>query len=328
MDWIYQTSIHLIAAFQNSAPWLAAPMQFFSFLGSEYFILFALPLVYWSIDTRLGIRIGFILLFSTALNDLLKIGLQGPRPYWYSSQVKALTAESSFGIPSGHSQNASAVWGVIAWRIQRTWAVIAAVLLIALIGISRVFLAAHFPQDVLVGWLLGGLTLWAFLALWDRAAHWLAQKTFLQQILLALGASLLIVLCGALLTNALRDYVLPQEWMTNAARAGNPLPDPVSLDPILTSAGALLGLAVGLAWIDRQGGYQAAGPIWKRVLCFLVGTAGVALLYFGLKAVFPSGSSLLAQIFYYLRYALIGAWISGGAPWLFFRIKIANPRPA
>ena len=41
------------AAFQSLGGWLAGPMKFFSFLGSEDFFLLALPLVYWCLDAAL-----------------------------------------------------------------------------------------------------------------------------------------------------------------------------------------------------------------------------------------------------------------------------------
>ena len=326
MNFLFDSGIKFIIFIQNFS-WLEAPMRFFTFLGSEYFFLFALPVIYWCIDSALGIRIGVILVFTGGFNDILKMFMRGPRPYWLSTQVKALSAESGFGVPSGHSQSSAVVWGMFAHRVGKAWAWIVAVVVIFLIGFSRMFLAVHFPHDVLLGWLLGGLTLWAFIALWDRVANWVEQKSFIQQILLALAVSLVIILFGGLAFYGLRGYVFPQDWMANALRAGDPLPAPVSMDATLTSAGTLFGLFVGLAWINRRGGYQVSGPVGKRVLALVIGLIGVLILYLGLKMVFPSGDSLIAYFFRYLRYVLVGFWVSGGAPWLFFHFKIINPNP-
>ncbi len=41
-----------------------ALFQALSFLGSELFFLLLVPLVYWTIDARAGMRIGLILLIS------------------------------------------------------------------------------------------------------------------------------------------------------------------------------------------------------------------------------------------------------------------------
>jgi len=40
--------------------------------------------------------------------------------------------------------------------------------------------------------------------------------------------------------------------------------------------------------------------------------------------VFPSGEDLIGFFFRYLRYSLVGLWISAGAPYLFFHFKLAE----
>ncbi len=323
MTELYDLGIRLILFLQTFS-WLETPMRFATFLGTPDFFILVLPVVYWCIDSNLGVRIGFILLLSNGFNELAKLALQGPRPYWISSQVRALGAESTFGVPSGHAQIAAGVWGTIAARIQRKWAWILAVLIIFLIGLSRIFLAVHFPHDVLVGWLLGGLTLWAFIALWRSVAAWIRERTFLQQALLALAVSLLFVLIDGLLAYGLRGFVVPAQWMSNAARAGEPYPDPISMEGILTSSGALLGLAIGLAWIERRGGFKPSGPFWKRLACFLLGLAGLLGLYLGLGYALPAANPVLDSISRYFRYALIGLWISAGAPFVFYALKLTD----
>ncbi len=322
-NWYLVQSL-FVAAVQGLGGWLEAPMRFFSFLGSEEFYLLALPILYWCIDAGLGLRVGLILLVSAGINEALKMAFHMPRPYWVSADVKPLSAESSFGLPSGHSQNAVSIWGIVAVYLNKRWAWISAVALMFLIGVSRLYLGVHFPQDVLAGWGIGALLLWGFARFWSPVANWLKGQNAGKQIGIAAAVSFLILLVGALPYAGLSDWTLPADWSMNAARAGDPLPDPVSMSGILTSAGTLFGLACGLVWMNAQGGYQASGPAAKRVLRLVLGVVGVLILRYGLGAIFPSGSTLAAFAFRYLRYALIGAWVSGGAPFLFVRLKLAN----
>ena len=86
----------------------------------------------------------------------------------------ALAVQHFHGLafPSGHATQATAVWGMLAaliaagnpsWR--RTVAVWTAVIVIAgLVGVTRLYLGAHWLTDVLAGWAFGALWLTALLA--------------------------------------------------------------------------------------------------------------------------------------------------------------------
>lgn len=323
MDFLIQQGVNWIIAIQSLGAWLETPMEFFSFLGTQDFFFLALPLIYWSIDSRLGLRVALILIASVSVNYFVKLWFAGPRPYWVSADVKAYSVESSFGIPSGHAQNAVDVWGIIASGIRKPWAWVAAFALAFLIGFSRLYLGVHFVHDVVVGWLIGFIILWAFLRFWDTLAAWLKAKTFSQQISIAFLISLILIAVGSFSTGRLDGFTFPDEWRDNALRAGE-LPAPVSMEDALTSAGTFFGVAFGLALITRWGGYQADGPAVKRVLRFVIGLIGVLILWRGLGFVFPEGETLVAYFLRYVRYSLVGFWIIAGAPWLFFRFKLAN----
>ena len=325
MDALVPNGINWIVAIQSLGSWLDAPMVFFSFLGTENFFLLALPLIYWCIDASLGIRVGFILLTSVYINGIFKLWFAGPRPYWVSDRVIALSAESTFGVPSGHAQNAVGVWGIIAAGSRKRWAWGVAIALAFLIGFSRWYLGVHFPHDVFVGWLLGGILLWAFIKFWNPVEAWLKQKTLGNQMLIALLVSVVFIALGAVSVGRLDGYTLPDVWKTNALRVGE-LPAPVSMENFITSAGTFFGLAAGVAWMASRGGYQADGPVQKRVLRFVIGFIGVLLLWRGLALFLPDNADLVSYILRYIRYALVGFWMTAGAPWLFFRFKLAESK--
>ena len=155
MDAILDFGVRLVLAIQGLGGWLKLPMEIFSFLGKEEFFILLLPILYWCVDSHLGIRVGLILMMSTSLNDTLKLALHGPRPYWYSSEVNGLAEETSFGAPSGHAQNAMVIWGMIAASLRKWWGWLIAGLLIFFIGFSRLYLGVHFPVDIAAGAFLG-----------------------------------------------------------------------------------------------------------------------------------------------------------------------------
>lgn len=330
MDSILQLGIDLILFLQSLGEWLLLPMKTFTFMGNEEFFLFIAPLIFWCVDTGLGLRVGLALMVSSGLNAALKFAFHGPRPYWYSTEVQTYSAEASFGAPSGHAMNSTTIWGRLAVGVRRKWFWWVAIALIFLIGVSRLYLAVHFPHDVLLGWLFGALLLLGLLALEKRLTPRIMRMRPTEKILWAFGASLVMILIGAgtaLLITAI-NWQMPADWVTKAIQAvpGGEPPNPFSLDGLITSAGAFFGLALGAIFLFDRGGFETRGPAWQLVLRFLVGLAGVMAIRYGLKAIFPEGEALLPYFLRYVRYAAIGVWVTGGAPFVFICFKLAKSK--
>jgi undecaprenyl-diphosphatase len=89
--------------------------------------------------------------------DLIKSAVERPRP------DLALTDAAGYSFPSGHSATSVALYALLAFALarlarrshHRRLIVCAGVALALAVGISRVWLGAHFPTDVLAGWAVG-----------------------------------------------------------------------------------------------------------------------------------------------------------------------------
>lgn len=90
------------------------------------------------------------------VSNVLKLILRRSRPDTYIPFLR-----HSYSFPSGHAMGSMIVLGLLAWLSAAHLGVVGAVaaltclLLIGLIGLSRVYLGAHYPTDVLGGWALG-----------------------------------------------------------------------------------------------------------------------------------------------------------------------------
>lgn len=84
--------------------------------------------------------------------------------------VPRLVDVSSLSFPSGHAANSAIIYLTLAalasqavqQRRVRTYLLATALLLVALIGVSRVYLGVHWPSDVLAGWSFGALWAWSW----------------------------------------------------------------------------------------------------------------------------------------------------------------------
>ncbi len=326
MDLIWQFEIEITLFLQSLGEWLVGIMNFLSFLGTEDFYFLVLPILYWCVDAAIGARVGAMLLLSNWLNGVFKLILHTPRPYWYDARVQAFSSETSFGMPSGHAMNAMSMWGLMANQFKKRFFTIVCIVVIFLIGLSRIYLGMHFSSDVIVGWLLGGLLLWVFVKYEQRVVDWIKVKHFEQQLSLAIVSSLFILLLGMLMIYLMRNWTIPAEWVQNAIAAtpGHEIA-PTSPDGMITIAGMWLGMWGGLAWFNhRYGMFNAGGPGWKRLLRYALGVAGIMVLWYGLGNVFPREANLTSYVLRYFRYFLVGAWVTAVAPWTFIRLRLAS----
>jgi membrane-associated phospholipid phosphatase len=150
MNALYQFGINLIQVLQTFSPALDGFMNGLTFIGRVEFFLVFIPIIYWSIDRRIGVRALLLLIYTEFVAYSFKQLLHQPRPYWIGD-VKALSLEPSYGIPSSHASNTLSVIGYLAFRIKRNWFWWFTGILLILIGVSRLYLGVHFPQDVLFG---------------------------------------------------------------------------------------------------------------------------------------------------------------------------------
>jgi membrane-associated phospholipid phosphatase len=322
-----QPQIDFILFLQALGAWLKPLMQLFTFLGEENFFIVVMPALYWTVDPGMGVRVGLALLLSSGFNGVLKLAFHAARPFWIDSRVQAMVVQTDFGIPSGHAMNSATVWGALAVSLRKRWGWIIAAVLIFLVGFSRLYLGVHFVTDVLAGWILGALLLWIILRLEIPVKTWFSKHNFLINTVISLVGSLMIIFVMVLVRLAVSNWQVPAEWAQNAALAYpnlNPAIDPLVLSGVISSCGILFGLATGVLLLPSLGGFDVKGVWWKRGLRFVVGVVGVLILWKGLDLVLPSGEYLAAYIFRYLRYALVGVWVSGFAPVVFVWLKLAT----
>jgi len=293
MDAIFQWGLDFIIVIQQiNTPLLDSFFRAITSLGDESFYLLLFPFLLWCVDFYLGIRVGIIFLLSVYANNGLKEIFQQPRPFDILPEIQKVYA-SGYGFPSGHAQSSLVVWGSIAYWKKQTWIRNLSVLLILLIGFSRIYLGVHFPTDILGGWLFGGLILGLSYFIFLKIKLDFIQNNMIFKII---GITLLPVILLQIQSS----------------------PD------IISSVSVLTGIGYGLLLFSSSMGGIRPGNWLQRLISFLVGVIGIGIIYLGLKLILPSEGQSFYQLFRFFRYLLLGIWISFGAPWLFIRMGLAH----
>ena len=318
MDSLYGFGLEIIGWLQETYPQLEPFFVLISSLGSLEFYLAVLPLVYWTIDKRLGKLLGLILFTSVGMNTIFKQAFRGPRPYWLDPSLGILETEG-YGIPSGHTQNSTALFLIVASWIRKKWAWLLAFLLIVLMGLSRFYLGDNFISDVIGGFLLGliilgGIILWRRYFATSFSKRILGQRLLfpiLLSLILAMVFVIVVLLIGTPnLTVAWAEYIPEAELKSKTEMA--------------TAFGALLGFGIGITLETTRIRFRADGPWGKRVARYVLGIIVTVVIWRGLGMLFPDNPLWLAIPLRIFRYALVALWASYYAPAMFVRLRLTE----
>lgn len=130
--------------------------NFFSFLGEEILCIAVMGFVYWGLDKRKGERIGAAIMLVNVSIGMLKNVFARLRPWAAREDIRLLREVDGFSFPSGHSANCTALYPTTAWEYKKNRVLtVLAVAIPLLCGLSRCYVGAHWPTDVVVGWLVG-----------------------------------------------------------------------------------------------------------------------------------------------------------------------------
>jgi membrane-associated phospholipid phosphatase len=135
--------------------------------------------IFWVLRFRLEAI--FILLTSSSnlLNRLVKRLIRRPRPTEELVTVARVINEPSF--PSGHVMHYINWFGLLTYLLATNWRsgklrnilIAVCTAMIALIGPSRIYLGAHWPSDVMAGYIYGGLWFGGVMTIYLRIKAWI-----------------------------------------------------------------------------------------------------------------------------------------------------------
>lgn len=133
-------------------------IKIITWFGSATCLIILTIILYLTIkNKKIGFFIGVNLVTITILNQVLKFVLQRPRPTEFR-----IINETGYSFPSGHSMISMAYYGFLIYLICKNsknkylnfFLSSTLLLLIIMIGISRIYLGVHYTSDVCAGFLV------------------------------------------------------------------------------------------------------------------------------------------------------------------------------
>ena len=270
-----------------------------TFLGELNTALVIMALVYWSVDKSLGTYLMMGWSGNRLVNGVLKVTACAYRPWIRDSRIipygNSITTATGYSFPSGHTMNATSIFGGLAVRGDMPGVLrITAGLIVLLVGFSRNFLGVHTPQDVLVGMILGSLVL----ALVYRLMNWVDKNP---------GKDGLVAAVGLVLAIAVAVYAAVKPYPMDYDAEGKLLVDGAKMaNDTFKGCGWCIAFLVGWVMERRFAGFSTDVPLKQK----LTRAAAGILSYYAVSLILvplvkngiggPAGTmiSCFLQVFY------------------------------
>lgn len=265
-------------------------------LGSEIIIIVIICVMFWAVDKKYAYRLGFIYFVSGMAVQTLKVTCRIPRPWVRNPSLtpveEAVDGATGYSFPSGHTQNASALYGQAAWMAKRKWVKTVFVAVILAVMFSRMYLGVHTPADVCAAF---AITIGVLVAV-----NILVEKKIIYRFRRETCFCAALVLCAALLI--LGIYLV---WSGTA--------DTENAADFFKACGAAIGFCTGWYLESTQLDFdERAGSLWAQILKCVIGLALALAIKEGFKLLI--GTSLAAD---FARYAILVFFVIYIYPFIF-----------
>lgn len=136
-----------------------------TFFGEINVVLILMAVIYWSVSKEFGTYLLMGWSGSRIVNGFLKVTACVYRPWIRDPRILpyggSMTTATGYSFPSGHSMNASSLYGGGAVRKELPRALRCVLgIILALVAFSRIYLGVHAPQDILAGTAAGLFVMW------------------------------------------------------------------------------------------------------------------------------------------------------------------------
>ncbi|MFX0057477.1 MAG: phosphatase PAP2 family protein [Candidatus Heimdallarchaeota archaeon] len=251
-------------------------------LGGTILYLVLFFVIFWGINKTVAKYLLIVYITSNIVNFYAKAIIANERP---PESNWILIGASHLSTPSGHAMSSTVVWGYTSMKFKNIMMWVISILIIILVGLSRIYLGVHWFGDVLTGWLFGIAIL---------SLVWILEepiRDFISRHKIPIFYLILIII-GLIL------MILTEVFYDSEYNFG-------------TVGGQLIGFGIGFALEERYVNFNInyePGNKWKLILRILIGIVFVVIVYFVMYLLIDSDVFWINSIHYIIT-LVIGIFI-------------------
>lgn len=299
LQYFENIQVPILMFFQNIRnPILNLIFLFFTISTEAPIIILVTAIIYWCIDKKRGQRILYSLTGNIALNGGIKDYFKVERPIEkYGLKSMRVETATGYSFPSGHTQTATSFWTAIAVIFKKKWIKMLGIIIAVGAGISRLYLAVHWPFDVIIAFILGFLFTLFLIKILDRAEE---SGKYNEMFLLLIPFAIMAIILRSV------EYIKFFSLIF----------------------GFTIGYFLETKYISfeviKKENLSKKEVIKKNIIRFLVGIITLAIIYIIPKVLIYniSMNNSIEMIVSFLRYSLVVIWGVAGAPYIFKKFNI------
>ncbi len=282
--------IGLIEKLQSLHPLFDNVFLLITQLGEDHVFTALIALAYWCISKEAAVIIAYVLILSGYLHYFLKMALRMERP---PSIYRIVGKEDiSYGFPSGHTQNVATFWSWVWLKIRKSWIAFISIIIIFLVGLSRIYLGVHYLGDVIGGIIIGVLFSFLLFKL-SQVSIKKIKEPYLLLLRVTPIFSILLFFFSLLI-----------------------FPDIARGEPSV-QMGSLFGFSIGVMLEMKYINFDTNVNFKRKILRIIIGFGLIIILMIVLPPLLPSRIVYLR----FIRYAIIAFTAAFLAPFIFKNIE-------
>ena len=276
-------------------------MGIITYLGEAIVFIAILVILYYVWDKKKAYKTIVALVSATVVNASAKLAFKLPRP---DDTFGHTIDETSYGLPSGHTQVSTVFWGALGSLVAKWGMIIISILLPLVVAFTRIYLVVHWFTDVLMGFGFGLIIIAIFLVVLKPVENYFENKSTIIKVIFSIVTGIVFA-TPIVLLNVFPSIEL--ETMVSYLRF------------VVVFTTASICYAIEGKFIDFN---SKMDRWWKGIIRVLLAVVVLAGIYLYGMFFDPEPATTLKMVLDLVVYALLGPVLFLLIPWIIKKLNL------